>query len=193
MLEAAFRDVAPSMRFKISFKNIYLTQPSYTQLSGEFIVRFTKGYVREVLIGYWDFGIKASVRLDYIPNSTRCIRIIVCDQEFELKTRLLPREAQSINLSKNRIFGNIDLRNLPANLEEMDVSDNHISGDVLLDNLPYTLENLDLRNNQFQETVAYYGWLPEATERICLQGNRFTSVHPILEGIQLKESVIRLR
>ena len=119
---------------------------------------------------------EGDVEIEYLPNSLRILRIVHSGQNYNIRTRLLPRNARSIELQQNRIYGEIDLRTLPRNLETMNLSQNEITGPIELTSLPQFLRWIDLRDNRIEQRLVCFDILPDTIEKIDLTGNAISRV-----------------
>ena len=114
----------------------------------------------------------------YFPSSLEVLKIVNCDQYYELKTRLLPRAARVVSLAKNVLFGSIDMLHLPLHLEKFHLDVNYITEGICLAKLPETLKEFTIRRNKINQTTVYYENLPESLQQVDLRENSVRHVRP---------------
>ena len=117
--------------------------------------------------------------LEYLPSTVERTSIHNCKQTYQLQTRMLPREMRCISVSKNLIFGTIDLQRLPPRMHTLDVSQNNISGPIVQRDLPDTLRNVLIYHNKIQQDVLYYEYLPETLLMVSLGQNSIRLIRPV--------------
>ena len=108
--------------------------------------------------------------LPYVPSTVESLTIIDCLQQYKVRTRMLPREARSINLRANFIYGKIDLRTLPLKLCVLNLSHNQITKISPVDRLPPFLERILLQGNDIRQDTIYVGEVPASVTLISLRG-----------------------
>ena len=135
------------------------------------------GLIKKIEVEHFDFG---NFAIDFAPPTVEILKIRVCNQCYKVDTRRLPRKAQIINLSCNKIFGSVDLRHLPPGLEELRMRENAISGRVNLQQLPNSLRHLNLSQNRIRqkrifveerESLLYVNFFLNEVDRIVIFGS----------------------
>ena len=146
----------------------------------EIFVKSRKGFVQEVDVHYKSFG---DFSISDLPATVRRISITECGQNYQLETRLLPRELRTLNMESNHIFGTVDLQSLPHKIVKFDVKRNLITGPVVLSGLPPFLEIIDLSDNDIEQKVVYYEHIPEHIAFINLRNNKIGDIQQV-DGLE---------
>ena len=169
-------------------KKIYtLKTLSEAHVTGQFLVQgfhflldLSEGTVTSVSSRMYRSDMFRIKRLwyEYLPSTVRFLAIERCGQQFELKTRLLPKMATNVSLHSNKIFGSIDLWTLPEDLVYFDVSHNAITGTIDLCELPRAIESINLGRNFIEQEALEYANLPQTLKVVSLEDLQISAIFP---------------
>ena len=109
-------------------------------------------------------------KIAFAPPTLTTLTVIHCEQSYEVETRMLPRQIVSLNLNRNRIFGELDLTKLPPRMVNFEIAYNHIKGPIVVRDLPESLKLIDLSNNPLKQHTLFYENLPPGLKSIRLYG-----------------------
>ena len=163
------------------------SDPNKPVCGGWMGVRCYSSIVREV--SYFSF-IMENMCIEYLPPTVSGLTIIGCRQKFQLQTRHFPREAESISLKTNQIYGSVDMVGLPRKIRRLDLSNNRIGGPIQLCPLPPQMTRLDVSANRIRQETVYYHNLPESIEFIGLYGNSIQRIEAYIEEEKLANDAI---
>ena len=122
---------------------------------------------------YYENSRKGHFNIHYLPPTVKDLQIIHCNQRYKVLTRMLPRDAERIDISRNAIFGTIDLRSLPLKTQHFLANDNRISSIEPLIDLPKSLVCVSLKANDIHQSAVFCDArsIPEVIS-IHLEGNK---------------------
>ena len=178
LLEEFFRDVRQPLMTRFSGGALFDDICEWKVPAGEDHFRFDCDESGRLDCIYIADLFSAAVDLSHVPPTVTGLQIFGCDIDRPLQTRHLPRCAEIVDLSRDMLWGELNLTHLPSALNYFSVQSNSFSGSVTLQNIPPKLMLIDISMNNLRMKTLYYGQLPHSIE-IYLKGNRIGKVMPI--------------
>ena len=178
LLKEFFSDVPEQLMMKFSSASSFDDICEWNVPTGEDHFRFDCDESGRLDCIYIADLFSAAVDLSHVPPTVTGLQIFGCDIDRPLQTRHLPRCAEVVDLSRDMLWGELNLTHLPSALNFFSVQSNSFSGSVTLQNIPPKLMLIDISMNNLRMKTLYYGQLPHSIE-IYLKGNRIGKVMPI--------------
>ena len=119
---------------------------------------------------------KGCPQLEFLPPSIRKLNIHGQRIHRHLSVRDFPRESRIIDVSKNELFGRLELDALPLHLHVFDGPYNKFTGPIDLVRLPPALHVLNLYGNHIEQDEVFCDTFPPSVENIDL---RFNAVYTL--------------
>ncbi|KNH06216.1 leucine-rich receptor-like protein kinase [Perkinsela sp. CCAP 1560/4] len=130
---------------------------------------------RIILSGFVGWG--TSIFIEYVPPTVEVFKIERCSLHHEFNARVLPRDAVTVSLVLNRLYGNPRLSGLPRHIEELDLSHNALCGQLFLVHLPKRIRLIDLSRNNITSKSVLYKDLPASLTVVRID-HKAGRIHP---------------
>ena len=134
--------------------------------------------------------VRVNLNIRFLSPTVQICRITDSFQKYKLRTRALPRELRTFDMSYNLLYGSIDLSALPARVKSFNVMGNELSGSISLLNPPPLIKYINLRYNHFSNRVVHVHNLPKSLTKVLLDGNSVKTVSPLFGDIEVKKRLI---
>ena len=155
--------------------------------NGNFRIECTDGIITGLHCEQWYLQ---NMHIRFLPSTLRVIHVIKANQAYPLITRMLPRDLESFDYSRNVLHGSLDLVHLPYNLNEFHVQGNAFNGTVDIRELPQKIAKLNFAENEIQQDTLVYGMLPKNIRMILCTDNVIGRICPVEKAFSVRKSGI---
>ena len=114
-------------------------------------------------------GMKGSrLHLEWLPPTLKVVRMDGMPLKQQLRTRMLPRGLQDMDLRRCQLRGSLRVETLPPAMESAQLTRNKFYGVIRLTALPPKLRMLTLHGNNFHTAVVLNEALPASLQSVVL-------------------------